>query len=533
MILRRLKSTKNSYIENVFSKKYDYRQGREAWQNTLRLTALAADKMQTSLGPNGAYKMVTYNRGPQKIVKITKDAVVVLEELAIQYPMLKVISEASKMQRDQVGDGVKSFVILTAALLKKASELSSKRIHPTVILHGYQEAAKRALEIIKQNSFKIVDEELVGILDVVDCGRDFLSPDLRVMLLEAKRIAEKNGKIDREKIRIIRKPGGALAETRLVNGLVIKKAKLHPNMPEFVDKPRIALTSERIGTNRLEVKMRGQGPFNMKFNMDTPETMSGFKDAEDHRKTETLDKLKSFDVNVLFSQQPIDSFSKSRLTNMGVLAFETVERNDIAAISKATGANLIGNLAELKETDVGTAERVETEKIDLEKITAIKGCDFATFILRGTNPQILDELELLISNSINLFTTSYTSSEAVAGGGAIEVEVARQLKQFALNFSGKEQLSVLAFAEALLEIPTCLASNNGFQSDEVLTLLGKLHADGITDVGICVDGSLRKACLEIAEVKNSVVRRAFEAASLMLRIDEQVEGKEIAKFHKK
>jgi chaperonin GroEL (HSP60 family) len=518
---------------NVFSKNYDYLKGKEAWQNTLRLTAFAADRIRTSLGPNGSYKMVTYNRGPEKIVKITKDAVAVLEELAIQYPLLKVISEASKIHRDQVGDGVKSFVILTSALLKKADELSSKRVHPTVILQGYKDAAMKTIEILKANSLEFGNDKFITILDSVDCGRGFLLPDLRSMLLEAANSTMEEGKIKKEKIRIIRKPGGSLAETKLVKGLAIKKKKLHPNMPDFVDKPRIALTSERIGTNRLEVKMRGQGPFHMKFDIETPQIMSDYKMAEDQRKEDSLEKIALNEVNVLFSQQPIDSYSKSRLLNMGVLAFETVERSDLVWISKSTGANLVSNLAELKESDVGKAEGLETEKINLENIAILTGCDFATFIIRGSNPQILDEFELLLKNSLILLKTIHSSAKIVAGGGAIEVEIARQLKQFALNFSGKEQLAILSFADALLEIPRCIAANDGLMPDDTLALLGKLHSDGFIDAGICSDGSCGRVCSELSEVKNSVYQRAFETTSLMLRIDEQVVGKEIPKFHKK
>ncbi len=519
-------------LANVFSPKYEHLKGKDAWRNNLRLTTFAAQQIYSCLGPNGAYKMVTYNRGPKKIVKVTKDAGAVLEELTIQYPTLVVLSEAAKIHRQELGDGVKTFAIFTAALLQKADELVNKGVKPTVILRGYQEATKKALETINAYSQKIDPEKLEAVLDSVDCGRGCLTPELRGMLIEAAKIAKREGKLDKDKTRIIQKLGGSQPETKLIRGLIIKKNKLHPNMPENVEKPRIALTSERIGINRLEIKMPGQGPFHMKFNIATPQNMKGYIDVENQQKTEALKKLWALGVNVLFSQQPIDAFSKGKLLDMGILAFETVDRRDLALISKATDARIVGNLTELEEDDVGAAKKLETDKIGLEKIVTLTVDNFATFLIRGSNLQVLDELELVITNSLSLLRTAESSAKTVAGGGAIEIEVARELKNFALQFKSREQLAVNCFAEAMMEVPKCLAANNGVNPDEAITQLTKLHADGFSDFGVGADGYFGKVCVEVSETKSAAVRRAFEVASLMLRIDEQVTTKERPKFHK-
>ena len=520
-------------VTNVLSPNYTYLKGKDAWRNNLQLTAMAAERIRTSLGPNGAYKMVTYNRGPEKVVKVTRDAVSMLQEIAFQYPTIVILSEAAKIQRQELGDGVKAFVILTAGLLKKADELISRGVHPAVVLKGYEEAAKKALETIDANSQTLPDSELDVVLEAVDCGRSTLNAELRRILLEAAAIARKSGKLDKEKIRIIRKPGASQTETKLIKGLVIKKSKVHPNMPDNIKNPRIALTSERIGTNRLEVKMPSEGPFHMKFDISSPQNMAGYRDAEKQRKANALKKLEDLNVNVLFSQQPIDDFSRSKLLGMNVLAFENVDQRELALIAKATGAKLVGPLGELGESDVGAADALETDKIGLEKTVSLVGCDFATFLVRGSNLQALDELELLIDNSLSLLQVAANSQKTVAGAGAIETQIARQLKTFALQFPSREQLAVDNFARAMLEIPRCLATNNGLNPDDALSQLRKLHAEGSNECGIGADGSCGgKVCVEVAEVKKAVVRRAFEVATLMLRIDEQVTAKEIPKFHK-
>ncbi len=519
-------------FKHVFSPKSEYVKGKDAWRSNLNTISLAAERIRSSLGPNGAYKMVTYNRGPEKVVKITKDSVAVLEELKFQYPTLVVLSEASKIQRQEVGDGVKTFVILTAALLKKADELISKGVHPNIVLRGYKEATKKTLEILNAQSQDLDHSQLDAVLDAIDCGRSFLTPQLRLLIMQAQAIATKEGKLDRDKIRIIQKPGASQTETQLVKGLVIKKGKLHPNMPDKVEKPRIAITSESIGTNRFEVKMRGQGPFHLEFKVSDPKKVGDYRNAEKQRKADALKKVEELGVNVLFSQQPIDEFSKSKLVEMDVLAFEGVERKDLALISKASGAKMVGPITDLEESDIGAIEGLETDKIGLEKIVTLNGCDFATFFVRGSNPQVLDEIELLISNSLSLLETVSTSGRSVAGGGAIEMHIALLLKSYALQFSGKEQLAVDNFAEAILEVPRCLAANNGANSDDALLQLRKLHAADFSDQGINPDGNIGKACIDVSEVKMAAVRRAFEVSALMLRIDEQVTAKEIPKFHK-
>ena len=476
--------------------------------------------------------MVTYNLGPEKVVKITRNALAVLEELAIKYPTLVVLSEASKVQSQEIGDGVKSFIIMTAELLKRADNLISKGVHPTTILKGYEEATKKTMEIIKSISEPFKENDLASVLDSVDCGRGCLTSQLQEMIIQAKNTASPQGHLEKDRVRILRKPGGTQAETELVKGLVVKKSKLHPNMPENVSNPKIALTSGRIGINRLEVKMPGEGPFKMNLEIKTPQNLVDYRSAERKRKADSIAGLEENNVNVLFSQQPIDDYSKSRLTRMGVLAFASVDRADIALISKATGAKPVSNLSDLEKTDVGSAEKLETDRIALEEIVVLNGCPFVTFLLRGSNPQVLDEQELLILNSLRLLQLAESSPKKVPGGGATELQIAKKLKDFALQFPGREQLAIDDFAEAILEIPRSIAANNGLFSDDAMAQLTKLHAETLLNYGLTSDGSFGVVPPELSQVKSTFIRRAFEVASLLLRIDEQVVAKEIPKFHK-
>ncbi|MGA2666378.1 MAG: TCP-1/cpn60 chaperonin family protein, partial [Nitrososphaerales archaeon] len=195
--------------------------GKKAWRQNLHLAAMSAAKIQSALGPRGAYKMVTFNRGPERIIKVTKDPVEMLKELEVQYPAVKTLAEAAKLQREEVGDGVTTMVLLISGLLGEAERLMDKKVHPNVILRGYRAAAKEALAVIDRAA--VVKGDSRGqILDVAECGRRLLTPGLRAALLEAAERAEAQGGIDLTRIRVITKSGGSVADRRLIRGVMVK-----------------------------------------------------------------------------------------------------------------------------------------------------------------------------------------------------------------------------------------------------------------------------------------------------------------------
>ena len=106
--------------------------GKRAWRQNLGLAAMSAGKVEsTLLGPRGAYKMVTFNRGPERIIKVTKDAVEMLKELQVQYPAVMTLSEAAKLHREEVGDGITTMVLILAALLRESEVLMDRKREPS------------------------------------------------------------------------------------------------------------------------------------------------------------------------------------------------------------------------------------------------------------------------------------------------------------------------------------------------------------------------------------------------------------------
>ncbi|MDQ1279755.1 MAG: hypothetical protein QG670_1017 [Thermoproteota archaeon] len=518
-------------LKNIISKNYNIHSGQDAWRQNLAIATLVADKIRSSFGPKGAYKMINYNRGPEQIVKITKDPLVVLEELTIQYPIAAIINEAAKIQRQELGDGVISFVIILSGLLRRAEQLMSKRVHPTIILQGFRSATKKSIEIINSEA-EPWRGSIKDILEVVDCGRGFATPALCQMIKDASKILTIEGILKGERLQILKYPGGSINDTEFINGIILKKFRASPNMPEMIQKPRIAIISGKIGINRLEIKMNGEGHFPIVLNVNKPQIASDYKTEENKLKYTAVEHITQKGINFILCGQPIDDKIKGLLADHGILALESVDREELKESSEATGAQIVGSEKYLTEQDIGYAENVEQRQVHSEKVTAVHGCRGATFLLRGNTPTILDESEKIIRSSMTAIKIFREDARVIHGGGAIEMHVSRELEDYARDFQGKEQLAIEAFAHALEEIPTSLAENCGLNPIDLIAELKMHHSNGSYSYGLGVSGCSEEACLESAKIKISTVRRAYDVASLMLGIDQFIESKEIPKFHR-
>ena len=465
-------------------------------------------------------------------MKVTKDAVAILDELTIQYPPAVIIAESAKMQRQEAGDGVATFVVILSALLKKADELFSMKIHANTIIHGYFLAQNKALEILDKQAIAQngIDSE---VLDTIDCKRGLFTPKIRSMIMEAYPVASTDGVFDKDNIGFLKKTGGSIQESTLIKGVVIKKEKAHPNMPDKLQNLRIAITSERPGINRLDVKMKNEGRPQIKLNIQTVDQMRKYKETEKSLRSEALDKMIKLKANVLLCEQPIDDSLKDKLLFNGIFALEKVDTKDLQAVSKATGAKVVAKLNDITQEDLGIADELYTGSIELEKTVTFKGCKGATFMLRGSTSQTIDELETAIRNSLTVLKILGDDIRVLPGGGASESHIAEELKQYAKSFASREQIVIEAFGNALLDIPRCLAENYGLNPTDVLIELKHHHAEGFNKCGINEQGSGELVCKEPLKVKRSVIRRAYEVSTMMLRIDELIISKEIPKFHKK
>jgi len=519
----------------IFSRNFRRLEGKDAWKNNLELAALVASKLASCLGPSGAYKLVTYHRGPKLVTKVTKDAVDIVDELGVQYPSIKTLAEAAKIHREEAGDGVSTLLVLVSGLLNEAQKLIEMGIHPVAILDGYRDAAKKSISIIDEIAVDFAGDLQDSLIQVIDCGRGLMNKDLRQALSQAVSLVEGTSGLDLARIKIEKKLGGAIEDSRLVRGIIIKKEKRHRSMPDRVEQPRIALVSKQLVLKRSEQLAIDEGPFNAKLSVTRAGQLFEFRSEESALRARMVQKVKSAGANVLLCGSKIDERVADGLSREGIFALEMIGQRDFDEVARVTGARIAGTVDYLVKEDVGVAKVLEVDKIRPEQIAIIHCDGAATLLLRASTPETLQELEKIVRKGLLVLKHARARSKVVPGGGAVFVELALRLRAFALRFSGKQQLAVKAFADALETVPNWLAINFGLDPIDIMTALRGYHSSRQSSIGVGESGcaDMHEAnVVELASIFKTTIWRTLEVASLLLKIDDYFYVRDLPLVHK-
>jgi thermosome len=485
-----------------------------------------AESIRSSLGPKGMDKMLVDGFGD---VTISNDGATILDEMDVQHPAAKMMVEVAKAQDDEVGDGTTSAVVLTGELLTKAQALMDKDVHPTVIVDGYQMANEKALEFLRKIAIKVnpVDKSMLKKVARVAVAskllaehKDFVA-DLAVDAV--LQVAEKSGpnyRADVDDIKVEKKPGGSVTDTALIQGVLLDKEVVHPGMPRRVENAKIALLNCPLEVEKTE--------FDAKLNIDNPEQMKSFLDEEEKMLRGMVDKIASSGANVAICEKGIDDIAQHFMAKKNILAVRRVKQSDMEKLAKATGGTVFTQIEDLKASDLGRANLVEERKVSDDKMTFVEGCKSpkaVSVLVRGGTERVVDEAERSIHDALCVVRDVVVEPQVVAGGGAPEAEVSRLLKGYAQKLSGKEQLAVQAYAEALETIPLTLAENAGMDPINSLMEVRSKHQAKLKWVGIDpVKGNVADlAKLEVYEplvVKVQALKSAGEAAAMILKIDD-------------
>ncbi|MEM4196297.1 MAG: thermosome subunit alpha, partial [Methanothermobacter sp.] len=446
--------------------------GKEAQRINILAGKVLAETVRTTLGPKGMDKMLVDSLGD---IVITNDGVTILKEMDISHPAAKMLVEVAKTQEDEVGDGTTTAVIIAGELLKEAEKLIEMGVHPTIIAVGYRQAALRAQEILEDISIKASDRDTlrkVAVTAMTGKGSESAKEKLAELVVDAVMQVEEDGEIDKDNVNIQRIQGASVNESRIVNGIVIDKARADTSMPKRVENARIALLKYPLEVKDLET--------DAKIRLTDPSQMQAFIEQEEQMIREMVDKIKNSGANVVFCQKGIDDLALHYLSREGILALKRVKKSDIKRIEKATGARLVTNIDDLTEDDLGEAGVVYEKKIFDEVLTFVEDCKdpkAISIILRGSTRHVAEEMERALEDAIGVVAATVEDGKVVAGGGAPEVEIARKIREYAETISGREQLAILAFSDALEIVPKTLAENAGLDSIDVLVDLRAAHEE--------------------------------------------------------
>ncbi len=509
--------------------------GREAQHNNIRAAMAIADAVRSTLGPKGMDKMLVDSMGD---VVITNDGVTILKEIEIEHPAAKMIVEVAKAQDEECGDGTTTAVVLAGELLKYAQDLIDQDIHPTVIAEGYRLASRKACEILRGIALdvkpddekllkKIAETSMTG--KVAETNKEMLAD---IAYKAVKSVAEEiNGKIkvDLDNVKIEKKQGGSVEDTELINGIILDKERVHPDMPTVVKDAKIMLLNAALEVRKTEVDAQ--------IRITDPEQLQKFLDQEEKMIKEMVDKIKNSGANVLICQKGIDDLAQHYLAKAGIFAVRRVKKSDMEKLAKATGASILTDLDEIKPQDIGYAGKVEERKIGEDKMVFITDCKEAkavSILVRGGTEHVVDEIERGVKDALSVIAVTIEDGKMITGGGSAATEIALGLRDYAATVGGREQLAIERFADAVEVVPRALATNAGIDPIDILIKLRKAHSEGKKYYGVNVfkgdiDDMIENNVLEPLRVGIQAIKSATEAAIMILRIDDIIAAKEVEK----
>ncbi len=499
--------------------------GKEARNSNIMAAKAVAAAVRTTLGPKGMDKMLVSGDN----ITITNDGVTILREMDIEHPAAKMLVEVAKTQDDEVGDGTTTAAVLTGELLERAGELLEQGVHPSIIASGYRMAAEKAIDMLNDITHTITENDEEALLNIARTamtgkGAEGSKEKLAEIAVAAIKsiVDEEDGKkiVDIDNIKIEKKVGHSIDDCELVKGIVLDKNKAHNNMPNKVENAKIALITRPIEFSKMELEAE--------INISTPGELSQYLDQEEQIVHDIVNRIAASGANVVLCQLGIEDIAQHFLAKEKILAIERVEKKDMDKVARAIGANLITSLDDFEASDIGNAGLVELRGHGEDKMLFITECSnprAVSIIIRGGTEHVVDSTERALEDALRVVGVAIEDEKLVAGAGSPEIELSLRLKDYASTLTGREQLAVTKFAEALEIIPKTLAENAGLDFIDMLVELRSQHEKGKKDAGLNVftgkvENMWKNGVIEPLRVKTQALNSATETAIMILRIDD-------------
>jgi thermosome len=517
---------------------------KDAQKNNITAAKLIAQILKSSLGPRGLDKMLV---DPIGDVTITNDGATILKEIEVQHPVAKMMVEVTKSVDNEVGDGTTSVAVLAGSLLEKAEDLINKNVHATVIVDGYRRASEKAVKILREISTEIDPQDREDLARIARTtmaskmvsGQSETLADIVVDAIlkiaeehESEETGTKRGgtslesskyKVDLDNIKVEKKAGASVNDSRWIEGIVLDKEVVHGGMPKRIENARIALLNCPLEVEKPE--------FDAKLNINNPNQMQKFLDEENNMLKSMVVKISSAGANVVLCQKGIDDMAQHYLARGGMIAVRRIKESDMSKLAKATGATIITNIDEITSDDLGNAQLVEERHIETDKWVFIEGCKnpkAISILLRGGSQRVVDEVERSVHDALMTVKDVVEYPYVVPGGGAPEAIVSREIREWSNSLEGRAQLAAEQFADSIETIPLVLAENAGMDPiDTQVQLRTKITNSSKPKYGIDVINKKiadmnAKNVYEPLAVKEHIVNGATEVASMILRIDDVI-----------
>ena len=494
---------------------------RDALRMNITAAKVLAGIVRTTLGPKGMDKMLVSSLGD---ITVTNDGATIMSEMDIAQPAARMLVETAKKQEDIVGDGTTSVVVIAGELLAKAEELLEDGIATSVVLKGYRNATEKAVELLKEIAIDADDEETlkkVAVTAMSGKGSDYAKEHLADIVVKAALRIKEDGKSEIENINIQRVSGDSVEDSFLAEGVVIDNQPVSKSMPKDIKDAKIAIMKYPIELKDMNTST--------KLDITSPEQFELFLNNEEQMIKDLVQKIVDSGVNVLFCQKGIDDMAEHYLRKEGIVAYKRVKKSDMERIEKATGAKLVTDIEDLTPDKLGHAGHVYLDKIFDHELTFIEECEnpkASSIVLRGSTRYVTEQIARAIDDALGVVAATIEEGKVLIGGGACEIDLVKQLRDYGESVSGREQLAILKYAEALEIIPKTLIENAGLDTINLIADLKAAHEEsnliGINVFTGEVVDMKEAGVIEPLRVKVQAIQSAGAATEMILRIDDMI-----------
>lgn len=511
----------------------DTSQGKAQVLSNISACLAVVECVKSTLGPRGMDKLI--HQGEKATV--TNDGATIIQLLDIVHPAAKALADIAESQDKEVGDGTTSVMILAGEFLKEAKSFIEDGMHPRIIIKGFRDAASIAIRKIKDMEHKVTNHQSAEFKDLlIKCARTSLNSKLVASYKEffsdivVDAVLKLDENLDKNMIGIKHVSGGSVLNSFLVDGVAFKKTFSYAGFeqqPKKFENPKVILLN-------LELELKSEKE-NAEIRIENPEDYQSIVDAEWDIIYGKLENIAKTQAQVVLSKLPIGDLATQYFADRNMFCAGRVSQDDLQRVAKATGGQILTTVSEVPASALGTVGLFEEIQLGSERYNIFKNCPHsktATIVLRGGAEQYIEEAERSLNDAIMVVRRVIKNANVVAGGGAIEMELSRIIREYSRTISGKHQLVVNSFAKALEVIPKTLAENAGFDAVEILNKLRQKHATAGAEgrwYGVDVQkGSIfdtfENSIWEPSLIKINAISSACEAACLILSVDETVKA---------
>lgn len=463
-----------------------------------RAVHATASLVESTYGPVGMEKLIVSRdkQNREELVRVD-DAGRLLDAIergrGFNHPVAALLVDGVDGMRSGLRDGTTAAVLLIGAFLEEGFELVEQGLAPSSVVIGYGIARARAGRVLDDlaRPVDVGDRKTLADVAATTMTTNLDGADRRRLVdgiaETVARLAERGdeGWIDADDAKVLAKPG---AETTVHDGLILSQPDdADPNgkgVVEPIDDATVAIVDREIDFEETASVLDGGDG----VRLDSPEAARRYRSGLDARSESAAEELADRGVDVLVCMEKLDELIVRSFQSAGLAVVDKAKypKTDVYRLARATGGTAVSNLRDLTEDRLGHADRVGERRVGDEVWTVFEGNTgpVYTLVAGAATEEGARLREATVKDALETATVAARDRQVLPGAGAPAAAVASALRDGMTDVSGREQLAVQAFAEALECLPATLACNAGHDPVESLTALRAAHADGRSMAGV-------------------------------------------------